>query len=595
MNRLTDALALVEDAGPAPVTAGSDASRGPAAFEKPPADALGATGNDADAESPAAASEEPPPDTMGAAGDDADAGAESLFAPPVAGPSAGWELGPIRATRDDVDPQAVALAFDSDARDDPASVRSSRPDDCRESGGGDPDSRESVASGSDAPCAPSDEPVPEHLPLAGEARSARHRTFDPRTLPRRSGIGRVAGITGVLVAVATAAAGGGYLLWSAEFTRPALVRRLPAMPAPIMELTPVHAANAATDGTEATVPGATARTGGLPPLPMPDVTQATEVPKAAKASRVPSSDSPSASDAPRRSPGNTAVALADSRGPSVSDASERSPQTTTVAPAVRAAVRAAAESSPDAVNRPAPASKPDAADIRPDPAAGIVIRKRVRADHVADSLRRAYEAFLAGDGESAARMYRTVLGHEPGNRDARLGLAAIAVRDGRRDEAAGHYARILAARPADTVARAALIAIDERSPTATQSRLKALLRSEPQAAHLHFILGSLYAAQSRWPEAQQSWFNAYRFDRGNADYAYNLAVSLDHLSQPRSALGLYREALALARTRPASFDAAAVRRRIRALDPPAQAGSTTVPPAPEAAAAAPSAPAARIR
>ena len=437
----------------------------------------------------------------------------------------------------------------------------------------------------------SDEPVPEHLPFAGEARLPRHRTFDPRTLPRRSGIGRVAGITGSLVAVIAAAAGGGYLLWSAEFVRPALVRRLPAMPAPIMDLTPVHAANAA---TEATVPGAALHTGGRPPLPMPD---ATEAPKATKASRVPSSESPSVSDAPGRSPGNTAVAPPDSHRPSVSDASGRSPQTTTVAPADRAAVRAAAEASPDAVDRPAPAPKPDAADIRPDPAAGIVIRRRIRADHVADSLQRAYEVFLAGDEESAARMYRTVLGHEPGNRDARLGLAAIAARNGRRDEAAGHYARILAARPADTVARAALIAIDERDPTAAQSRLKALLRSEPQAAHLHFSLGNLHAAQSRWPEAQQSWFNAYHLDRGNADYAYNLAVSLDHLSQPRSALGLYREALALARTRPASFDAAAVRRRIRDLGPPAQAGSTTDRPAPEAAAApaALSAPAARIR
>ena len=595
MNPLTDALKLVEEAGPAPGAAGSDASHGPAAFEKPPADASRATGYGADAESPAAAFpaaafEEPPADTMGATGNDA--GAESPFAPPVTEPSAGWELGPIRATRDDVDSRAVALAFDSAAQDDPAPARSPRSGDCRESEGGDPGSRESVARSSGALHAPSDEPVPERLPLAGEARSARHRTFDPRTLPRRSDIGRVAGITGALVAAAAAAVGGGYLLWSAEFVRPALVRRLPAVPAPIVDLTPVHAANAA---TEATVPGATLRTGGRPPLPMPD---ATEAPKAAKASRVPSSDSPSVSDAPGRSPGNTAVALPDSDGPSVSDASGRSPQTTTVAPTVRAAVRAAAEASPDAVNRPAPAPEPDAADIRPDPAAGIVIRKRIRADHVADSLQRAYEAFLAGDGESAARMYRTVLGHEPGNRDARLGLAAIAARDGRRDEAAGHYARILAARPADTVARAALIAIDERDPTAARSRLKALLGREPRAAHLHSTLGNLYAAQSRWAEAQQSWFNAYRFDRGNADYAYNLAVSLDHLSRPRSALGLYREALALARTRPASFDAAAVRRRIREIDPPAQAGSTAVRPAPEASAAAPAASstsAARIR
>ena len=121
--------------------------------------------------------------------------------------------------------------------------------------------------------------------------------------------------------------------------------------------------------------------------------------------------------------------------------------------------------------------------------------------------------------------------------------------------------------------------------------MKALLHSEPRAAHLHFNLGNLYAAQSRWPEAQQSYFNAYRFDRGNADYAYNLAVSLDHLSQSQSALWLYREALVLSRSRPAGFTAAAVRQRIRDLATVAQAGPTPARAASETAVA----PAARNR
>ena len=216
---------------------------------------------------------------------------------------------------------------------------------------------------------------------------------------------------------------------------------------------------------------------------------------------------------------------------------------------------------------------------------GITIRKRIRADHVAASLQQAYRAFLAGDGESAAQAYRTALGHEPGNRDARLGLAAVAARAGRWEEAAGHYARLLASHPADTVARAALISIDEQDPARGESRMKALLHSEPRAAHLHFNLGNLYAAQSRWPEAQQSYFNAYRFDRGNADYAYNLAVSLDHLSQSQSALGLYREALVLSQSRPAGFTAAAVRQRIRDLATDAEAGPTPARAASETAVA----------
>ena len=66
-------------------------------------------------------------------------------------------------------------------------------------------------------------------------------------------------------------------------------------------------------------------------------------------------------------------------------------------------------------------------------------------------------------------------------------------------------------------------------------------------------------------------------------------MSLDHLSRSRSALGLYREALALAQHRPSSFDAAAVRRRIRDLDPAADTGSASVDAAPEETAAAPAA------
>ena len=211
----------------------------------------------------------------------------------------------------------------------------------------------------------------------------------------------------------------------------------------------------------------------------------------------------------------------------------------------------------------------------------------MRADHVAASLERAYAAYLAGDVEAAGQAYRTVLGHEPRNRDARLGLAAVAARAGRWGEAAEHYATLLASHPADTAARAALATIGEQDPAHAESRLKALLRIEPEAAHLHFSLGNLYASQSRWPEAQRSWFSAYRLDRGNADHAYNLAVGLDRMSQPRSALGLYREALILARSSPAGFEAEAVRQRIRAIESRPDAGRPPRDPPRETAAAGP--------
>ena len=212
------------------------------------------------------------------------------------------------------------------------------------------------------------------------------------------------------------------------------------------------------------------------------------------------------------------------------------------------------------------------ADSSPGHRAEVRITRQVRPNHVAASLVRAYEAFRSGDAATAERAYRAVIGHEPDSRDAHLGLAALAGRAGRWDEAAGHYAQVLVLHPADTVARAALISIDERDPVRRESSLKALLRSDPRSAHLHFNLGNAYAAQSRWAEAQRAYFNAYRLDSGVANHAYNLAVSLDRLARRASALGFYRTALALSRDAHVGFDPAAVRTRIRELDAGPHAG-----------------------
>ena len=215
-----------------------------------------------------------------------------------------------------------------------------------------------------------------------------------------------------------------------------------------------------------------------------------------------------------------------------------------------------------------PAGGPADADSRPGRGAGIEIRKRLGADRVGAVLVRAYEAFHAGDTVSAAEAYRSVHDREPRNRDALFGLAAVAMRADRWEEAAARYARILALHPADSAAQAALVAIGEPDPIRRESRLKALLSREPRAAYLHFGLGNAYAAQSRWPEARRSYSEASRLDAGNADYAYNLAVSLDRLSRPDGALASYREALELARRRAARFDAAAVLARIHDMESP---------------------------
>ena len=448
---------------------------------------------------------------------------------------------------------------------------------------------------------------------AREPYSSTHRFLDPRMTPRRRGAGRVLGITLSLLAAIGAGAAGGYHIWKTQLVRPALVRHLPRMPALVADLAPVPAASAATDGETGSVAEAPVRQHGDPAAPATGSAEASPAPGAAGPSvpemQVGAGEGVAANGAAsegRTGPRTTSITgVPASRipeglqapgavGAATSGSSEQPRATSPAAspapvqaPALEPRARAGLDSPAGTAAGPAAGTEGFGEASRPDPGPVIEIRKGIRDDRVAASLERAYGAFRAGDLESAAEAYRAVVRHEPGNRDALLGLAAVATRTGGWDEAAGHYARVLAFHPADSVAQAALIAVGGQDSARGESRLKALLWREPEAAHLHFDLGNVYAAQSRWPEARQSFFSAYRFDRENADYAYNLAVSLDHLSRRERALHFYHEALALARSRPSSFDATAVRARIREVGTSAGEAAAPLRPSSEPAGAGP--------
>jgi len=178
-----------------------------------------------------------------------------------------------------------------------------------------------------------------------------------------------------------------------------------------------------------------------------------------------------------------------------------------------------------------------------------------------------YTAYLAGDLAAARNEYQQALREEPANRDALLGLGALDVRAGRYEAAEALYLRALQVDPRDAPAQAALLALraGRSDPLVTESRVKSLLAADPAAHALNFTLGNQLAQQNRWGEAQQEYFKAYTAEPDNADFAYNLAVSLDHLRQNRQALDYYLRAIALAEKRGASFDLAAARSRATAL------------------------------
>ena len=241
------------------------------------------------------------------------------------------------------------------------------------------------------------------------------------------------------------------------------------------------------------------------------------------------------------------------------------PTAASAAPAKPAAPEAPVTAAP---KPPVVAARPEAPAARTPQRPSVPASPAVAAlPQVHPRVEAGYSAYLAGDLAGARNDYQQALREDPGNRDALLGLAATEVRAGRFEVAEAAYLRVLQADPRDAYAQAGLLSLRSArmDPTATESRVKTLLAAEPGAHVLNFTLGNQLAQQGRWSEAQQEYFKAFAAEPDNPDFAYNLAVSLDQLRQPRLALEYYRRALALADKRGASFDLATVRERVAQL------------------------------
>jgi tetratricopeptide (TPR) repeat protein len=227
--------------------------------------------------------------------------------------------------------------------------------------------------------------------------------------------------------------------------------------------------------------------------------------------------------------------------------------------------------SPEAASTPPPA-KPVVAALAPKPApaqpAGnaIVVKRGEVAPSVNPLLGEAYAALQTGRLDSATQLYSQLARADPKSIDVLLGLAAIALQEGRTEDASRHYRAILDIDPRHALAQSGLIGLIGRSdPLAAESHLKQLIAREP-SAFLFFTLGNLYADQALWAQAQQAYFQAHHLEPSNPDYAYNLAVGLEHVSQPRLAAGFYRRAIELATHRSrVNFDPVRVRERITVL------------------------------
>lgn len=195
----------------------------------------------------------------------------------------------------------------------------------------------------------------------------------------------------------------------------------------------------------------------------------------------------------------------------------------------------------------------------------LSIRHEQESGAVDDLLAGAYKSYKNGDYATANQRYREALSHAPLNRDALLGLAVIAQQQEQDDTALHYYRQVLALDPRDPVAHAGLVSFGRGDPATKESRLKQLISQQPDSAVLYFALGNQYADQSRWSDAQQAYFNALAMESGNAFFAFNLAVSLDHLGQRGAAAKYYQQAIQFDPSGHAGFSRAQAQQRLDEL------------------------------
>ena len=215
----------------------------------------------------------------------------------------------------------------------------------------------------------------------------------------------------------------------------------------------------------------------------------------------------------------------------------------------------------------APSTPPAAPhDTAPQP---IHIEHGQEGYAVDPTLLAAWQAYRSGDLRTAWQHYSDVLKKDAKNRDALLGMAAIAQQQSQDAIAVRYYNKVLMLDPRDPIAHAGMLSLlGPGNEAGAESRLKLLLSQQPQSAALHFALGNLYLEQSRWSDAQQAYFNACNLEQDNAQFAFNLAVSLDHLGQGKLAAQHYLRALQLDLSDNPGFNRAQTQQRINELTAP---------------------------
>jgi tetratricopeptide (TPR) repeat protein len=196
----------------------------------------------------------------------------------------------------------------------------------------------------------------------------------------------------------------------------------------------------------------------------------------------------------------------------------------------------------------------------------VIVHHRSVPAAVSTHIQDGYRALQNKNYVAATVAYEKAVAQAPKNRDAILGAAAAAAAQNRTPEALRYYQQQLNLDPQDSYARAGILSLANSAGTqSVQRELDTLILTNPNSAHLHFLKGTNLAASKQWSAAQQSFFEAYFRDKGNPDYAFNLAISLDHLNQREQAIRFYNLALENNKNGSANFNIATANKRLSQL------------------------------
>lgn len=230
------------------------------------------------------------------------------------------------------------------------------------------------------------------------------------------------------------------------------------------------------------------------------------------------------------------------------------------------AAEASASIGPNAPARPrAQRSTPVRSTAAATPTPPVTATVRVAA-RPASTMESAFAAYQAGNTVEAARLYREVLQGDATQRDAWLGLAVIAHANNQFEPAMDAYRRVLRLEPQNATALAGVSSLRRAAGEPQQeSRLRELLARSPQEADLNHALALVLSGEQRWSEAQPLFFKAHALAPKEPQFAYNLAVTLDHMRKSSLAAQYYETALGLAQGKAAGFDESNARTRLAAL------------------------------